>query len=247
MRYLLNADDFGGTEAINEAIVDGFDRGFLSRTSVMVNKPAFDQALRLAEEHRFKEKVGLHLNLTSGKPLTEPIRHISTFCRESGSFNGKIFRSKRLKLFLLAKEREAVRIEISAQIEKFLQSGFVCKNADSHGHIHTFPSLQPVVLKTMAEYGFDSVRISANLHRKGLFRLGKRILNIRLFHFNLRHGNKVLFFDSLQAVLAREAKLNARKGICEIMLHPNLWSGEVKISESLRYEDIAKSIRERQV
>lgn len=76
--FLINADDFGLSEEVNEAIIYGFQQGFLDRTSLMVNMPFCADAVRKARQYGFDDKVGLHLNLVQGTPLTEPIKIL--FC-----------------------------------------------------------------------------------------------------------------------------------------------------------------------
>ncbi len=238
MQYILNADDFGRTETVNQAIAYGFDHHCLDRTTIMVNMPFYDQAVQLAEEHRFKNKVGLHINLTCGKPLSEEIKAIKSFCGENGNFNGKIFKDKRLMLFLSSIEEKAVRTEINMQIEKYLRCGFSLKHADSHGHVHTFPSMQKTVLSCLKLYKFDSVRISANLHTSGMARFQKKNLNRKLVHYNRVRGHDSRYFDSLKNVISNLDSLNAKEGECEVMLHPNIWNGQIKIGENLSFSDI---------
>jgi chitin disaccharide deacetylase len=60
-RYLIvNADDFGISPGVNRGILEAFDRGILTSTSVMVGRPAAEQAAALARE-RPGLSVGLHV------------------------------------------------------------------------------------------------------------------------------------------------------------------------------------------
>ena len=68
---IVIADDFGLSEEVNAAIVEAFDRGLLTGASIIANMPAFEEACELAAEHGFQDRVGTHLNLTEGTPLTE--------------------------------------------------------------------------------------------------------------------------------------------------------------------------------
>lgn len=238
MRYILNADDFGRTKTVNQAIVYGFDHCYLDRTSIMVNMPYFEEAVQIAKTHDIMDKVGLHINLTSGEPLSEPIKEIKSFCDENGKFNGKIFIDRRLMLFLTVKEKVAVKNEICAQIEKYLQYDFRLLHADSHGHVHTFPSLQNVILKSLKYYGFKSVRISANLHSTGLAKYRKWILNRKLIQYNNLQGDETEYFDSFKRVLLKFRESDMIESVCEVMLHPNIFDGDMQIGEGLHYEDL---------
>ena len=61
MEYIINADDFGRTDTVNIAIVEGFKNGCLNSTTIMVNMPYFEEAVHLADMYNFKNKVGLQL------------------------------------------------------------------------------------------------------------------------------------------------------------------------------------------
>lgn len=237
MEYLFNADDFGRTQTVNQAIVEGFRNNCLDRTTIMVNMPFFEEAVRLSEEYCFKDKVGLHINLTSGQPLTERILKIPGFCA-NGSFNGKIFSSHRLQACLLHEERAAIVEEIHAQIVKYKEAGFSLNHVDSHGHVHTFPSVVVPLIAVMKKDDMDSLRISANVRKHGIIAIYKSIINLKINQFNRKKGNEYTYFDSFSTVYSELRKIGCSDGICEIMLHPNIWDGDLQIGESLHYGDI---------
>ena len=58
--FLINADDLGLSEEVNEAIIYGFQQGFLDRTSLMVNMPFCDDAVRKARQYGFDDKSVAH-------------------------------------------------------------------------------------------------------------------------------------------------------------------------------------------
>ena len=74
MPLLVNADDFGKSAEINRAVAEAFERGYITHTTLMANMPAAEEAVDLARQKGFAERVGLHLNLTEGLPLSLPIR-----------------------------------------------------------------------------------------------------------------------------------------------------------------------------
>ena len=73
---IVNADDFGQSVNVNRAIIDCFQKGLISSTTIMANMPAFDDAVDLAIENGFHQTVGVHLNLTDGEPLVSALRSI---------------------------------------------------------------------------------------------------------------------------------------------------------------------------
>src|SRR6266550_1952606 len=64
-RLIVNADDFGRSHSINEAVVRAHREGILTSASLMVNEAGFDDAVALARQNP-KLGVGLHLTLLCG-------------------------------------------------------------------------------------------------------------------------------------------------------------------------------------
>jgi predicted glycoside hydrolase/deacetylase ChbG (UPF0249 family) len=61
-RLIVNADDFGQSAGINEGIIEAFERGIVTSTSLMVRWPAAAEAARYARAHP-NLSVGLHIDL----------------------------------------------------------------------------------------------------------------------------------------------------------------------------------------
>lgn len=70
MKLIINSDDFGLSKSISDGILDGIAGGVLTSTSVMANMPFAKYAIEKAVEKGI-ECVGLHTNLTVGKPVIE--------------------------------------------------------------------------------------------------------------------------------------------------------------------------------
>lgn len=245
MKYIVNADDFGRTETVNKAIIESFEFGYVSNASIMVNMPFYEQAVLLAKEKNVMQHIGLHINLTSGKPLTVDICNCSRFVNENGIFSSRIFKDKKMMFFLNKREKKAVAAEVDAQIEMFLKSGFVLRHADSHGHVHTFLALQKVVLRELKKYGFVSVRLSRNIGISNSF-------HKRLYKQFINRNFKVLractdYFGSMLDVWKESGKLNAKDGVTEIMLHPNYLNGQWDFGEPFSAKEIPQYITENMI
>jgi len=69
-KLIVNADDFGRSPGINRGILDAHLNGIVTSTTVMINypdaAPGLEQALLKAPDLG----IGLHLNLTSGRPVS---------------------------------------------------------------------------------------------------------------------------------------------------------------------------------
>src|SRR4051794_9797223 len=70
-RLIINADDFGRSHSINEAVVRAHREGVLTSASLMMNEVACDEAVALARENP-KLGVGLHLTLLCGHSALSP-------------------------------------------------------------------------------------------------------------------------------------------------------------------------------
>lgn len=181
MQLIIHADDFGINESVSNCIAECFAKGWVTETSLMVNMPYADEAVELARKSGFADKVALHLNLSQGMPMTEDIRRFSRLCNPDGSFN-KQFHHKLVSRFILSRsESAAIKKEIVAQIDKFCSYGGLMMKLDSHHHVHTDWSIYRILEPIAIAKGFKSMRISATLHKVGLFReLYKRYLNGRI-------------------------------------------------------------------
>ena len=49
-RLIVNADDFGLSHSVNEAVIRAHREGILTTASLMVNEPGFDEAVELARK-----------------------------------------------------------------------------------------------------------------------------------------------------------------------------------------------------
>ena len=70
MKLIVNADDFGKTQESNLGVLKAFQKGYCSQTSIIVNTNYFDEAVQFAKENNLLDKVGLHINLFEGTPLS---------------------------------------------------------------------------------------------------------------------------------------------------------------------------------
>ena len=69
MRVIINGDDLGYTMGINEGMVLASQKGILRSTTAVMNGAYINEGAEMLREHP-EIGVGLHLNLTLGKPLT---------------------------------------------------------------------------------------------------------------------------------------------------------------------------------
>lgn len=173
---IVNADDFGYSESITEAILVSMQRGYVHRTTLMVNMPDADRAVARAREMGLADRIGLHFNVTLGKPLTLQMAQ-SRFC-STGEFNHLGTIGHRYFLNYDSSATEALKAEIRAQIEKFLSYRLPLLHFDSHNHVHFRLPIARVVFPLLREYGFKTIRRPYNIGMGGgVASIGKRLRN----------------------------------------------------------------------
>ena len=155
-KLILNADDFGRHELINQAVERGVTQGYLRSATLMPGEPCFDGAVALAKAHP-ELGVGIHFTLVDGHPVLPPAE-IPSLVTAEGKFYPQ--HNAFVKAYLTGKiDLADVRRELTAQLDKFLAAGLVPTHADSHQHIHILPGIFPVVLDILAAKGIYRVRI----------------------------------------------------------------------------------------
>jgi hypothetical protein len=216
---IINADDFGMSSTVNRAILSGVERGLVTSTSIMANMPGFDHAAGLVRERSdLRGRVGVHLNLTEGRPLSEPIQHCQIFCGADGFFTFK----RERPLFRLAKAtKEAAYEELRMQLQKVVEAGIQPIHLDSHHHIHTEWAVAPLVRRLAKEFRVPRIRLTRNMGRQPnyLKRLYKTIFNRWQLGRDAGLSNTDLFGDIGDMVFHSRAGWPAGKKI-EIMVHP---------------------------
>lgn len=156
MSVVVNADDFGMSSEVNEAILDLMRRGRLLSTSLLANAPATMEAIEALRG--FPEcSFGVHLNITEYEPLT---RAPGLAGLVNGA--GKLQHLPAGFHFSIAMLR-AIYTELSAQIEKLRSKGVPISHMDSHMHLHLRPALFPVVKALQTTYGIRRIRRRANI------------------------------------------------------------------------------------
>ncbi len=230
MPVIVNADDFGKSEEVNRAICEAFEKCYINHTTLMVNMPFAGEAIRLAEEKGFSDRVGLHLNLTEGFPISSGIRNNPLICKTDGSFNAAFCHNIKYRLYMDSLSISQIEEEFSAQLQSFLGSGFKTLHIDSHHHVHTdWPVF--LALKRLSEkYRFSYIRPSRNLYHGG-----KPLYNVykKLYNKNVKKlcSSSSALFGSLSDLSAytegseRRLKELLDVGDIEIMAHPMYTEG----------------------
>lgn len=159
-RLIINADDFGFTFGSNRGILEVLAAGVVRSISVISNFPAVEEVPLVAE--RLPDvSIGIHLNLSVGRPVSDPAE-VSSLVDESGHFWYRRFPQKAL----LGKLRTGhIRKELRAQIERLKSFGVKISHWDSHQGRHLYLPFFKVALEVAAEHNIKKMRN----HRRWLY------------------------------------------------------------------------------
>ena len=230
--FIVNADDFGLTSAVNKGIIQAFQRGIVTSASLVPSGASFAQAIQFIKENP-KIDVGIHLTLIGEKSLLNH-REIPTLVDEHGCFRENAFKffSAYMKKQISMNEVER---ELCAQFEKINEQGVSISHIDSHQHIHMLPKILEITIRLAKKYGIrhirypkEKIRFESIYSFRKYPRLMQQIaLNLFCLYSRQRikpysvggfHG----FFHGggmgksvLMKTLSRQ-----EDGICEIMVHP---------------------------
>ena len=156
-RVIIAADDFGLSEAVNEAVEQAHRDGILEAASLMVAAPAAADAVRRAKAMP-DLRVGLHLVVIEG-PAVLPPAEIAGLVDADGQFP-----SDQLRLgirYVLPHIRRQLAAEIRAQFAAFAATGLALDHANAHKHMHLHPTVGRLMLDIGRDFGLPAIRIPA--------------------------------------------------------------------------------------
>lgn len=157
MKITVNADDFGLSLGVNQAIYQGITQGTIHTTSLMVSAPFVENALSLAKGMQ-SGVIGLHFTLTNGKSVSKA-EQVPLLVDELGYFQNGF-----LKLFVLSclhpvQFRKQVALELDAQLQKMTEYGIIPHHIDGHRHIQMIPAVFKLVKQRVSEHNIPYLRI----------------------------------------------------------------------------------------
>jgi hopanoid biosynthesis associated protein HpnK len=242
-QLIINADDFGLTAGVNQAIVEAFERGVVTSATLMATGQAFDQAVALAQS-RPKLGVGCHVVLVDGNPVLNhaQLRHLldpRSVTEGMPRFQRRISKFAARALLLDGQVSAEIEAEARAQISKLQSAGIKVTHLDSHKHTHVFPQVLRPLLRAAQACGvrairnpFEHIRASQLAARPGLWRrwTGAGVLRglARRFREAVRHAGMITPDGSFAIVatgaldkrLLRLMVENIPEGAWELVCHP---------------------------
>ncbi len=186
-RLIVNADDFGRSRSINEAVIRAHREGILTTASLMVNEASCAEAVTLAKENP-KLGVGLHLTLLMGHAALPPEK-ISGLVNAQGEFGNSPV-GVGFRYFFQRRLREQLRAEIHAQFKSFRATGLTLDHVNGHLHIHLHPVVFKILMEDAEVLGIRHMRLT-----RDCFDRSRRMASGRWFY----RASHALIYDRLSA------------------------------------------------
>lgn len=258
-RIIFNADDFGISRGVNEAICRAHKQGILNSTSLMVNQKYAKEAVKASKTMPNLE-LGLHINLTNEYP-TLPAKEIPLLTGKDGKFKNGFVKLLLLSIFKYKDFSAQVKKEIEAQILKAQKLGVTLKHIDGHRHVQMIPAVFAAVkelaekyhigrIRTVKECGLLTVKNNQGL---GFLFDGGAVKYYLLRFLDIMNGYpaKTYFYTMLYTCKLskdRFAKVMIPEGfdVVEVMIHPGLPEVDAKYPEDVFDENILSPWRKRE-
>ncbi|RYU68691.1 carbohydrate deacetylase [Aliivibrio finisterrensis] len=206
MKFILNADDFGLSESVNNGIVECFKSGVVTSTTIMMNQAGVAHAVQLYQQGLIPE-VGLHFTVTAGKPLSPPC-NVASLIDENGYF------LDRQTLMTKEVSEEEVYLELNTQYQAAINAGLTINHIDSHHFAGVYPPLKKAFIRFANDINLPVRRVDNIVSgQESLFVTTPDAFDARFFDTGVS-------FEQLKSILL-EYKTKLPNGIIELMCHPS--------------------------
>ena len=218
-RLIINSDDYGRTPDISRGIREAHLRGVVTSTTCMMNIPTTAADIAIALNETPKLRMGVHLVLTMGNPISAP-ETVPSITDENGHF----FKYTPFIEHIPRMNIDEVNAEWHSQVDAFIKAaGHKPTHLDSHHHSSYFaPELFQAMLELAKEYDCAIRFPFTHDVSNELEETNKRVPDL-IKEFNPRRPDQfvVEFYDEG----ATHEKLldilnNVSNGTSEIMCHP---------------------------
>jgi hypothetical protein len=249
---ILNADDLGISRSRNQAILDGYNNGFLRSASLMTNGDYFDEAIDVIKNCP-DLGVGIHLNIVEGKALNVNRNLTNGEGYFNNGFLGIALKSKR-EDFL-----KAVETEFRDQIESGLRFTTIDR-LDSHVHVHAIPPIFRIAVKLANEYNIPFIRtqrekayITPRLNKLITFKYPINLLKVILLNaftkINTQNVTPPLKTNDFVIGVGYTGMMDSdavkyglkaiKEGVIEAIIHPDVNGGEYEIAMDKQILELA--------
>ena len=142
--FTLCADDYAIAPGVSRGIREAVEAGAVTATSVMTTSDWWQQEAAPLARLADRCDIGLHLNLTAGRPLGSMPRLAPDGTLPSIGTLLKLGRGNRLPLREIAEE-------IDRQMERFhAVAGRAPDHVDGHQHVQALPAIRPLIFEALS-------------------------------------------------------------------------------------------------
>lgn len=224
-KIIVNGDDFGYSSGVNEGIMKAYESGILTSTTIMANllKDWIDlHNVKKPKLVKPKLGIGVHLNITSGRPLSASWPQ-TVFSRPlKGENVPQEWIGSTWRHFLAQFTSEQLIAEYEAQIKKAIDFAGSVDHLDSHVSNASYPPADEVYFSLAKKYNL-AVRPLAPFSEVSQYG-GNMIIDASFYHraklhkiktvdsADLRYTNKNIFYTALEKMQPGE--------VIEFMFHP---------------------------
>jgi predicted glycoside hydrolase/deacetylase ChbG (UPF0249 family) len=217
---IINADDCNLTSQVTEAILKSHENGIVTSTTFLINLPVGPGVVGELLARKILG-IGLHLNVTLGKPVARP-ELVRSLLQKDGRFKKKDQYSAK-KLPPVAEITE----EFKAQLQKFVKVfGRLPTHVDVHHHMHDFRPFLDALAAVAGKHSLP-IRWTRLLTEPEVRRAHKNLKTTDHFYGNL---DPHTFWT--EEVL-RHLLFTLPEGTSEIMCHPGWVDDELCAISSL--------------
>lgn len=199
MQLIINCDDFGMDEAINQAVYQAHQAGRLFSTSLIFDWHALDSAVDIARQCPALG-VGLHLNLDPFLGFDIDGYYGNTLSNVNPAYYNQI-----------EQKLPEIQQSIAGQFDRFFKLGLSMTHVDSHHNAHLLPAIFPLVVQIASHFQVQKMRF-----RRGFYEDNTPLYEQHR-HLLQEHGFKTVtdFRDFGQP----DALNQLNEGVTEMMAH----------------------------
>lgn len=201
---IISVDDFGFTQGINDAVRQLAHYGTISATNIMTTMPYVDAIQDVAADFP-QLSIGVHINLTQGKPLLPPDT-VPTLVDGTGYFYP--FQTIRQQASTISVKD--IRKEVEAQVSRARALlGERLDHWNSHQGIHRFRPFLGIISDICYQY-----QIPASRSHKHYFtrHVGQQLQLVhpnlfKIFQFSIKRTLTEMYYDLSALHLGRRFRL----------------------------------------
>lgn len=178
----MNADDFGLSIEVNEAVELAHRDGILTSASLMVGAAAAADAVARAKRNP-RLAVGLHVAIVDAAPMSAP-GEIDELVAADGRFSCDLA-AVSFKIAFVTRARAQMEAELAAQFRQYVKFGLALDHVNSHHHMQLHPAVMAQIVKFAREYRAAGLRAPIEPHYpiKASAPAARRNMSDRLFRW----------------------------------------------------------------